>query len=777
MNDYLHALPAGHRLGEYRIERVLGSGGFGITYYAWDIHLDKPVAIKEYLPNEFALRTDETTVKPKSTADQDNYQWGLERFLEEARTLARFKNPYLNEVHRLFEDNDTAYIVLEYIEGETLSQILRREGLLDAARLERLLEELLSGLEEVHKAGFVHRDIKPSNIILRENGAAVLLDFGAARQAVGRRSKSITSILTPGYAPIEQYDLKGDDIGPWTDLYALGMVAYRCISGISDGDLPDAVGRARLERKGDQSKDLPPTVELGKGRYDAALLKAVDSAIRIDEEQRPQSVAAMRETLVGSDEPEVTAADKVQSSDAMDNVAQSPPKSIEDAAGNEKEPDSPRWQNMKVAVVVGAVLVVLASLPVWPQVQEGMYWRSVQCNESKEVQQYLAKYPGGRYKREAKACLAEAQKKRFSEVFGRDASPYAKDDDGLTDLHYASAANMSKLAGFLLDAGANVHARVEENQDFIRATSKSKLRKLTKTSIFDSFLRSGATPLHFAARGNAHKAAQLLISHGADVQAKDEDGWTPLHHAAGQNARDTAQLLISLGADVQTKAKDGYTPLHWAARKNARDTALLLISHGADVQAKNKNGATPLHWAAGQNARDTAQLLISHGADVQAKNEDGWTPLHSAAMDNARDTAQSLIFLGADVQAKDKNGSTPLHWAAMGNARDTAQLLISLGADVQAKREGDVTPLHLAALSLQNARDTAQLLISFGADVNAKDQNGETPLHWAAWRNARDTAQLLISLGADVYAKDKASRMPWDVAITHGHSEMAQLLR
>ncbi len=321
MNDHLQALPSGHRLGEYRIERVLGSGGFGITYYAWDVHLDKPVAIKEYLPNEFALRADATTVKPKSTADQDNYQWGLERFLEEARTLARFKSPYLNAVHRLFEDNGTAYIVLEYIEGETLSQVLRREGQLDAARLKHLLEELLSGLEEVHKAGFVHRDIKPSNIMLRENGTAVLLDFGAARQAVGQRSKSITSILTPGYAPIEQYDLKGDDIGPWTDLYALGMVAYRCISGISDADLPDAVGRARLERKGEQSKDLTPAVELGKGRYDAALLKAVDWAIRMDEDQRPQSVATIREELVNSDEPEATAAVvAAQSSQVKDDV-------------------------------------------------------------------------------------------------------------------------------------------------------------------------------------------------------------------------------------------------------------------------------------------------------------------------------------------------------------------------------------------------------------------------------------------------------------------------
>ncbi len=137
MPDHLHALPAGHRLGEYRVDHVLGSGGFGITYYTRDIHLDKPVAIKEYLPNEFALRTGAISVKPTSSADQDDYQWGLERFLDEARALARFDHPHLTKVHRFFEDNGTAYIVLEYIEGETLSQALKREGRLDQVRLRR----------------------------------------------------------------------------------------------------------------------------------------------------------------------------------------------------------------------------------------------------------------------------------------------------------------------------------------------------------------------------------------------------------------------------------------------------------------------------------------------------------------------------------------------------------------------------------------------------------------------------------------------------------------
>ena len=165
--------------------------------------------------------------------------------------------------------------------------------------LQRLLNEVLSGLAEMHEAGYVHRDIKPGNLMLREeDGSVVVLDFGAARQAVGQRSKAITSILTPGYAPIEQYDSQADDVGPWSDIYALGMVAYRCISGISDSELPDAVTRGRTQRKG--QVDLAPAVEAGQGKYNAKLLEAIDWAIEVDEEDRPQTVGEWQRALAGS---------------------------------------------------------------------------------------------------------------------------------------------------------------------------------------------------------------------------------------------------------------------------------------------------------------------------------------------------------------------------------------------------------------------------------------------------------------------------------------------
>ena len=175
-------------------------------------------------------------------------------------------------------------MVLEYVEGETLADRLSRERQLPEESLQRLLEEVLSGLEVMHEAGYVHRDIKPGNLMLREeDGSAVVLDFGAARQAVGQRSKAITSILTPGYAPVEQYDGKVDRVGPWTDIYALGMVAYRCISGMGDSELPDAVARMLAHTRGG-SNVLLPAVEAGKGKYSSKLLEAIDWAMAVDEE-------------------------------------------------------------------------------------------------------------------------------------------------------------------------------------------------------------------------------------------------------------------------------------------------------------------------------------------------------------------------------------------------------------------------------------------------------------------------------------------------------------
>lgn len=289
MNDAHHrlALPQGTRIQDFEFHRVLGQGGFGITYLGWNMALDIPVAIKEYLPSDLATREYDLSVVPQSSQAASDFEWGLGRFIDEARILARFHHPNIVRVHHFFQAHSTAYIVMEYAEGETLSAFLERKGTLTEAELKAILYPLLDGLEVVHRADFLHRDIKPGNIIIRdEDNSPVLLDFGSARQAIGTRSRSVMSIITPGYAPIEQYSSRGDQ-GPWTDIYALGGVCYRALTG----EVPeDATERVRND-------PLIPVSERCVGQASVGFLSAIDWALQVDEGDRPQSVAAWRVEL------------------------------------------------------------------------------------------------------------------------------------------------------------------------------------------------------------------------------------------------------------------------------------------------------------------------------------------------------------------------------------------------------------------------------------------------------------------------------------------------
>ncbi|MGE0485609.1 MAG: protein kinase [Gammaproteobacteria bacterium] len=288
-----NALRPGHVLHWYRIDKVLGQGGFGITYLAFDTNLDQPVAIKEYLPMELAVRDGDHSVYPASRAHDKRYRWGLDRFLTEARTLARFKHPAIVRVLSVFEANNTAYMVMEYQDGLSLQAVLDRRGTLPQQELVALVLPLLDGLETMHAQGFIHRDIKPANIYINHNGQPVLLDFGSARQALGEETRTLTSVVSPGYAPFEQYYSKSDRQGPWTDIYGLGATLYRCISGLQP---MAAIDRSEAILKAERDVFVSAT-ELGSGSYSREFLAAVDRALEFNEKKRPQSVAEWREAF------------------------------------------------------------------------------------------------------------------------------------------------------------------------------------------------------------------------------------------------------------------------------------------------------------------------------------------------------------------------------------------------------------------------------------------------------------------------------------------------
>ncbi len=290
-------LQPGDMLNWYRIERILGRGGFGVIYLATDTNLDHLVAIKEYIPSDVATRSEDSQVHPITEDHSKMFRWGMDRFIKEARNLVKFKHPNIVRVMSVFQQNNTAYMVMEFEEGEELRSYLKRSDANTEHNLKALILPISQGLAEVHRHGFVHRDIKPANILVRKNGSPVLLDFGSARNA-GRftQQQNMTALVSAGYAPLEQYNGDGDEQqGPWTDIYALGGVLYYAITGNDPADSTRR-GAAMLN---DAKDPLVPVIKLGKGRYSDAFLSAIDWALRFKIADRPQTLADWMPALLG----------------------------------------------------------------------------------------------------------------------------------------------------------------------------------------------------------------------------------------------------------------------------------------------------------------------------------------------------------------------------------------------------------------------------------------------------------------------------------------------
>ncbi|CAK0740104.1 formylglycine-generating enzyme [Gammaproteobacteria bacterium] len=297
LKTYKDCLSIGAVILNYQIERVLGQGGFGITYLAKNLNDQTLVAIKEYFPKTVAIREKNGQIRAKSSTAEDihQFEWGLDRFRKEVLTLAKFDHENIVPVLYFFEALGTVYMVMPFIEGENLKTYLSNHPMMTESELLKVVLPLLDGLEVMHRAGYLHRDIKPDNILICQDGRPILLDFGATRQAMGVHSPAMTIVLTPGYSPIEQSYQDNKRQGPWSDIFSMGAVIYYAITGKKP---PSSI--ERMIATGAQRPDpLPSLLEIGKGKYRKHFLLAIEHALRISESDRPRTVSEWKYELLG----------------------------------------------------------------------------------------------------------------------------------------------------------------------------------------------------------------------------------------------------------------------------------------------------------------------------------------------------------------------------------------------------------------------------------------------------------------------------------------------
>jgi len=285
------ALPAGSRLEHYEIQGTLGSGAFGVTYQAYSHRFHSPCVIKELLPVDYAYRAPTQRIEPISSDLMNILAKCQHDFMREATILHSVDHPHVVKILDYFDGNGTSYFVMPFAEGVNLEAFIRRRGINGAMEEGELLEfmyAVLDGLECVHSKNFLHRDLKPENIIITSTGQPLLIDFGAARQLIGSRSRPMSAILTRCYAPFEQYSTTQKQ-GPYTDIYALGAIMQRVITGSPPHEAPDRI---------DAGASLPSLESImAGGRYSSRLLRAIDWALRPQARLRPQSIAEWRVTL------------------------------------------------------------------------------------------------------------------------------------------------------------------------------------------------------------------------------------------------------------------------------------------------------------------------------------------------------------------------------------------------------------------------------------------------------------------------------------------------
>ena len=613
------ALPAGVTLGQYRIIRKLGQGGFGITYLAEITTGGEHVVIKENLPTFCAMRN-HTTLQVTATDPDDElqeYAEYLKRFVDEACLLAQLNHPNIVKVLGAFEGLGTAYYVMPWVGGKELQKAAPAPGVITESWLLPILRTMLSTLEYLHSNNIYHRDVKPANILLTAEGSPVLIDFGTARAIISDRSA--THVGSPGYSPIEQLRSKGKR-GPWTDVYSLGATCYRLITGERPPEAFD-----RLDEDEDPLRPLAPRAEL-HGRFSPAFLATIDKALALRSKDRWQTAtawyAALPVPITHPSDDEPISCDIPTFPIVMNQTEKG---SIETAATNtEKRMGVHRkwiwfsiwiigsislfwgwlWAYASILLIAGLFFYTL--FPLTWLLRETSKAKSMLCLARNVVILYVL------------ATLFS-----FTDEFGRTFTNSAEEGYPISLLFCLS------LLG------------TDVNEEW-----------------------GGSTALKNAAHyGHSVCVKLLLAAPSIDVNKANYFGKTPLHEAASYGHSDCVKLLLAApGIDVNKATHFGDTPILEAASDGHSDCVkLLLAAPGINGNQADADGNTPLLMAACNGHSDCVKLLLAApGINVNQVDADGETPLHKAARKGCSDCVKLLLAApGINVNQADSDGMTP----------------------------------------------------------------------------------------------------------------------
>jgi len=447
----LHIPPGTVLEGKYLIGRVIGQGGFGITYLAWDINLDLKLAIKEFFPQGLVTRIpDKKEITAYSGDLKEQYEFGLDRFLNEAKILARFyEHPNIVNVKDYFQANNTAYMVMNYLEGLTLEEYLAQQGgSLSFLKTMDIMMPVMDALHGIHEAGYMHRDISPDNIFINVNGRVILIDFGAARQDMREKSRSLSVMLKPGYAPEEQYRSKGKQ-GPWTDVYAVAATMYRAITGEVPPESMDRLETDELVSPGNLGADISTEEE-------KVLLKAM--AVRSAE--RFQTVRDFQQKLESGlpddvDDAETKNKEITNPAEAKEEKQLSPEKN---AGFKEKSSTVNKTKKPQAGLIIGVVIAVLALIVAVSQLPEWIGDSEFADNGAESIEENDLVADD-----EVEAVSEDIEYKiGFSEIIGID--PRASISHATEDAISVYGLNLSQLSGSDATMTAELYRAIENNE-------------------------------------------------------------------------------------------------------------------------------------------------------------------------------------------------------------------------------------------------------------------------------------------------------------------------